>query len=268
MTTLINTLQEIIRSELRNVRVAELGLVEDIYPHSDAGDNDNYGCDVRLKNSGLLLKRVPVATGHIGTVAIPNIGDLVLLTFDKGDINQPIVIGRLYNDDDRPPPNKEDEVIFRLPLEEADDKTIKGAIRNHPGSGSEPREIIFEMPPKITVRITDGAVRATAGKTEMKLDQAASSGGTVTVTSGRTKIVMNQDGDITIEAAQAMSIKANTNLTLEGINVSIKGTGNVTVEAQGQATLKASGMTTVQSAASTTVQGAMVAIKGMTTFSP
>ncbi len=267
MTTLINTLQEIIRAELRNVRVAEQGLVEEIYPHSAENDNDNYGCDVRLKNSGLLLKRVPIASGHIGTAAIPNIGDLVLLTFDHGDINQPIVIGRMYNDDDRPPLNKEDEVIFRLPLEASDDETIKGAIRNHPG-GSEPREIIFEMPPKITVRITDGAVRATAGKTEMKLDQPASSGGTVTVTTGRTKIVMNQDGDITIEAAQAMSIKANTNLTLEGVNVSIKGSGNVSIEAQGKADLKASGMTTVQSSGVTTLQGSMVNVKGTTTFSP
>ena len=144
------------------------------------GDNDNYGCDVRLKNSGLLLKRVPIATGHIGTAAIPNIGDLVLLAFDKGDVNQPIVIGRLYNDEDRPPLNNPDEVIFRLPLAEADDKTIKAAIRNHPAQ-SPPREMIFEMPPKITVRVTDGTVRATAGKTEMKLDQPDGSGGTVTV---------------------------------------------------------------------------------------
>ena len=50
------------------------------------------------------------------------------------------------------------------------DKTIKGAVRNI-RSKSPPREILVEMPPKITVRITDGTVRATAGKTEMKLDQ-------------------------------------------------------------------------------------------------
>ncbi|MCB0144047.1 MAG: hypothetical protein KDE50_29425, partial [Caldilineaceae bacterium] len=106
--TIVNTLQEIIRHEMRNLRIAELGLVEAVYPHNASGDGDNYGCDVRLKNSGLLLKRVPVATGHIGTAAIPNIDDLVLLTFDKGDINQPIIIGRLYNDEDRPPLNKPD----------------------------------------------------------------------------------------------------------------------------------------------------------------
>ena len=56
MTTIVNTLQQIIRHELRALHIAELGLVEAVYPHSSGSDNDNYGCDVRLKNSGLLLK--------------------------------------------------------------------------------------------------------------------------------------------------------------------------------------------------------------------
>ena len=103
MTSIVETIQEIVRSEMRTIRIAELGVVEAVGPHSDDGDFDNYGCDVRLKNTDLLLKRVPVATGHLGSVAIPNVGDLVLLGFDKGDVNQPILLGRLYTDDDRPP---------------------------------------------------------------------------------------------------------------------------------------------------------------------
>lgn len=266
MSTIVNTIQEIIRHEMRRLRVTELGVVEAVYPHSADDDNDNYGCDVRLKNSGLLLKRVPIATGHIGTAAIPNIGDLVLLTFDKGDINQPIVIGRLYNDEDRPPLNNPDEVIFRLPLTEADDKTIKAAIRNLQDS-TPPREILVEMSPKITVRITDSTVLATAGKTEMKLDQPDGSGGTVTVVAGRTKITMNQDGDITVEAAGAMTLKAARDLTLEGQNVTIKGQMKTDIEAGTQATLKAN-MVTVNGGLSATLQGKNVFIKGLTLFSP
>lgn len=267
MSTIISTIQEIIRQELRSVRVAELGVVEAVYPHSSSSDKDNYGCDVRLKNSGLLLKRVPVATGHIGTVTIPNIDDLVLLVFDKGDVNQPLIIGRLYNDADRPPLNNPDEVIFRLPLAEADDKTIKAAIRNHQDN-SPPREMIFEMPPKITVRITDGTVRATAGKTEMKLDQSSDSGGTVTVVTGRTKITMNQDGDVTVEAAGAMTLKAAGDLSLEGMNVSIKGKMKTDIEAGTQATLNAKMGATVNGGLSSTVQGVTLSLKGITSFSP
>jgi phage baseplate assembly protein gpV len=266
MSTLINTFQEIIRHELQSVRIAEMGLVEEVYPHSDSGDDDNYGADVRLKNSGLLLKRVPVATGHIGTAAIPNIGDLVLLTFQNGDINQPIIIGRLYSDDDRPPPNKPDEVIFRLPLEKSDDKSILGAIRNLEDN-DPPREIIFEMPPKITVRITDGAVRATAGKTEMHLDQQGGSGGTVTVTSGRTKMVMNQDGEITIEAATDLSIKAATSLSLEGTKVNIKSQGPMTIQSGGALSVKSSGVLNMKASGPAVLQAAVVTIKGTTIIS-
>src|ERR1041385_1045311 len=106
MSTVVGTIREIIRQELQSLRITEFGLVEEVYSHSDSSDTDNYGCDVRLKNSGLLLKRVPVATGHIGSAAIPNVGDLVMLSFFKGDVNQPIIVGRLYNDKDRPPLNK------------------------------------------------------------------------------------------------------------------------------------------------------------------
>lgn len=267
MSTLINTLQQIIRHELRALHITELGLVEAVYPHSDGSDGDNYGCDVRLKNNDLLLRRVPVATGHIGTVAIPNVGDLVLLAFDKGDANQPIIIGRLYNNIDRPPLNNPNEVIFRLPLAAADDETIKAAIRNINGQ-AEPREMIVEMPPQITVRISDGAVRATAGDTEMILDQPHSSGGRVTVLSGRSKIVMNQDGDVSVEALGNLSVKTDGNFSLEAAgNLTMKSGGNATLEAGGNLTLKGM-MATLRGALSAAVQGVNVSIKGLTSFSP
>lgn len=265
--SIVNTIQEIVRREMSRVRVAELGLVDGVYPHRGDGDKDNYACDVRLKNSNLLLKRVPTATGHVGTVAVPNKGDLVLLAFDKGDVNQPIIIGRLYNEQDRPPLNDSDEVVFRLPLAAADDQTIKAALRNHQ-SDSPPRELIFEMPPKITVRVTDGTVRATAGKTEMKLDQPGGSGGTVTVMAGRTKITMDQDGDVTVEAAGAMTLKATRDLTLEGQNVTVKGKMKTSIEAGTEATLKGNVGATLKGGASATVQGAAVSVKGVTSFSP
>jgi phage baseplate assembly protein gpV len=274
MSTIVTTIQEIVRQEMRRVRVAEMGLVEAVLPHNSGSDKENYACDVKLKNSGLLLKGVPVMTNHIGTAAIPNVGDLVLLTFDKGDINQPIIIGRLYNEQDRPPLSTTDEVIFRLPLAEADDKTIKAAFRNHQSSSASsgsatPRELIFEMPPKITVRVNDGTVHATAGKTEMKLDQSnGNTGGTVTVLAGNTKIVMNQDGDITVEAAGAMTLKATRDLKIEGQNVSIKGQVNTSIEAGSQATLKGNLSATVQGGASATVQAASLSLKGITSFSP
>jgi len=266
MSTIVGTIQEIVRQEMRRLRVTEMGLVEEVYPHTADGDGDNYGCDVRLKNSGLLLKRVPVATGHIGTTAVPNHGDLVLLAFDKGDVNQPVVVGRVYNDKDRPPLNKPNEVIFRLPLAEPDGKTVKAAIRNHQDA-SPPREILVEMPPKITLRVTDGTVRATAGQTEMTLDQPDNSGGTVTVLAGGTRITMNQDGDVTVESEGDISLKAVGDLSLEGQNVSIKAQVNLDAEGNVDATFKGGVGATVEGGVSATMKGATVAVQGVTSFS-
>ena len=267
MSTIVSTIQQIVRQELRGVRTNELGLVDTIYPHSSGSDNGNYACDVRLKNSGLLLKQVPLTTDRIGTAAIPNKGDLVLVAFENGDVNQPIVVGRLYNDGDRPPLNNSNEVIFRLPLAKADDKTVKAAIRNL-DANSPPREIVIEMAPKITVRINDGTVRATAGHSEMKLDQTSDSGGSVTVFAGSSKITMNQDGDISVEAAGDLTLKADGDVTIEGQNIKINADLEVQIQAQTDLSVTATTGATIDGGVSATLQAATISVNGVTSFAP
>ena len=268
MSTIVDTIAAIVRHELAAVRTTELGVVEDVHPHSGAGDDDNYGVDVTLKNSGLALKRVPVGTGHIGTVGIPNVGDLVLVAFDHGDVNNPVVIARLYDDADRPPLSTTDEIVLRLPLAADDDASVLAALRNHPDA-SPARELIIEMPPKITVRIVDGTVTATAGQTELKLDQSGSSGGTVHVKAGRTTVTMDQDGDVTLESAGSVTLKATADLTIQaGGSVAIKAGTTLTAEAGTRATLKGSLTAALEGGAGASVQGASVTIQGQTSFSP
>ncbi|MEM6796704.1 MAG: phage baseplate assembly protein V [Acidobacteriota bacterium] len=267
--TLIGTLQALVQAELRRLRIAELGLVEATYPHAADGDSDNYACDVRLKASGLLLHRVPVATGHVGTAAIPNVGDLVLLNFDRGDVQQPIVVGRLYNDEDRPPINARDEVIFRLPLAESDERTVQASIRNRQDSGDgPPRRLKVELAPKVTLEIHDEGVTATAGAGELKLDQPGASGGVVTLEAGGTRLTLDQDGDLTIEAAGALTLEARRGLTLKGQSVSIEGRTTFRAEAGTSATLQGSASAAVKGGASTTVEGGSVRLRGVTEFSP
>jgi hypothetical protein len=270
MSTLIDIIQQIVREELHGLRVAELAVVEQngLHPHAAASDKDNYACDVRLKNGGLVLKQVPLATGHIGTAAIPNEGDLVLLTFDHGDVNQPIIIGRLYNDADRPPLNKAHEVIFRLPLAQPDDKTVKVEIRNLPDQ-SPPRECLLEMLPKIHVQFKDDSVVAQAGKTKLTLIQPGERDGQVVVEAGRSTLTLNQDGDITIESAGNITLTTATgDVSIEGMSVAIKSQTGTTIEAGTEAKLTARIGATVDGGLSATVKGATVSIKGITSFSP
>jgi uncharacterized protein involved in type VI secretion and phage assembly len=267
MSTIISTIQQIVRQELRAVRTSQLGLVDAVYPHGSGSDNGNYACDVRLKNSSLLLKQVPLTTDRIGTAAIPNKGDLVLVTFENGDVNQPIVIGRLYNEADRPPLNNSNEVIFRLPLAQPDDKTVKGAIRNLQAN-SPPREIIIQMMPKVTLRINDGMVQATAGNCEMKLDQTNETGGTVTIFAGSSKITINQDGDVNVEAAGDLTLKATGDVSIEGQNISLNAQEEIHIQAQMDATITASTGATIDGGVSATLQGASVSVNGIASFAP
>ncbi len=113
MESVIALIQEIAAREAAKVYTTELGEVTAVFPHADEGDKDNYACSVKLKNRGdLELRKVPVAVPHIGWANIPNVGDLVLIAFIGGDLNAPVIIGRLYNDEARPPKNDKNQVIF------------------------------------------------------------------------------------------------------------------------------------------------------------
>ena len=110
-------MQQVAAREVEKIYTTELGIVTAIFPHESDGDKNNYQCSVNLKNrkkadgSDFELRQVPVATGHIGVVNIPNVGDLVVVAFINGDINAPVIIGRLYNDEQLPPLSKKDELV-------------------------------------------------------------------------------------------------------------------------------------------------------------
>lgn len=266
MSGIVETIQAIVRHELARVRVTDLGVVEAVGSHASASDHDNYGCDVRLKNSGLLLRRVPIATQHVGSVAAPRVGELVMVAYDKGDVNQPVVIGRLYHDGGRPPVSEVGEMITRIPLEESDDRTLLAAFRNLPDR-TPVREALVQLAPKVTVRATDGTVEAVAGRNEVVIDQQGGSGGTVTVVAGRSTITLSQDGDVTVEAAGSLTLRASGDLVLEGMTVKVKADTSVSVEAGTQLSAKGTAGATLDGGLSATVKGVSVTVQGMTSFS-
>ncbi len=111
----VGAIKKIAEEEVKKQRSLELAEVTSIYPHSDSSDNDNYDCDVKIKNGGNELRKVPIVTSHIGFTHIPNIGDLVLIGYIGGSVNSPVIIGSLYNDDQRPPVNDAGEIVYESP---------------------------------------------------------------------------------------------------------------------------------------------------------
>jgi hypothetical protein len=112
MTSMVEVIQQVVRQELARRRGSLLGVVTAVFAHTDADDDNNYEVDVRLKYDDLELRKVPLAVGHVGVAAPARVGDLVLVQFVDGDLNQPLVLGRFYHADERPPLHHEDEVLF------------------------------------------------------------------------------------------------------------------------------------------------------------
>lgn len=117
MSDLVEIIRAIVRDELRMLRLGDLGVVKANYPHADS-DTNNYECDVQLRESELVLEKVPIATPHIGLASTPRVGDLVLISYVGGDPNRPIVIGRLYSDEANPPVHEADELVLEAPYAE------------------------------------------------------------------------------------------------------------------------------------------------------
>lgn len=160
---IVATMKKVAEQEARRISTLELGVVTSVFPHAADGDKDNYQCSVKLKHrkqpdgSDFELRKVPVATSHIGLAGIPNVGDLVVLGFLHGDINAPIVLGRLYNDEDRPPRNDVGQMVLER-IETVSLTTKKGTKIEIDADGN----VIIEAKGDVTlkggeVKINDGS---------------------------------------------------------------------------------------------------------------
>jgi uncharacterized protein involved in type VI secretion and phage assembly len=200
---LLDTLRRLIRQELAAVRTAELATVEAIHPHAGASDTDNYACTVKLRNSGLVLKAVPVATQQIGAASIPAPGELVLVQFLDRDVNAPVITGRLYNDQDRPPVNDAGLSVLHLPLDAADADAVHAELKS-----GDTRELSLKLGDglELVLRDDDPVVELSVdgGKGTVQIDRD----GAITITSqGNIKI---EGADINIEASGTLTLKGQT----------------------------------------------------------
>ena len=228
MSSLIDMMREIIRQEIDARRPPELGLVLEVFPGD--GSEGNHQADIRLRSSGLTLRRVPVAVARPGVSLLPRAGDPVVVIFLDGDIAQPVVVGSIYSADLQPPEADALDAVYMPP--DAED----GAIRR----------MHLETPSGGTVTLDDEKLTVTLGGTEM---------------------VIEQDGAVTVKAA-SVTIEADGDITMEaGGNVSIKGGQDVKIEAQMNVEAKGGVGATLEGAATGKVKAASLSIAGITQFS-
>ena len=112
MSNVLELVRHVVAQELARHRSSCFGVVSAVFPHTAEDDENNYDVNIKLKHEELELRKVPLAVTHVGFAAPPRVGDLALVQFINGDLNQPVITGRFYHEDDRPPLHKEEEVLF------------------------------------------------------------------------------------------------------------------------------------------------------------
>ncbi len=201
--TLFDSIRQIVRDELGRIRTTELATVQKQHPHAK-GDTDNYSCTVVLRDSGIVLGHVPVLTHRIGAAAIPAVGELVVVQFLNGDVNSPVIVGCLYNDEDRPPPNEDGQAVWHLPLGAGDDDAVHMEMHSN---GSRKALLKLGSGLDLTLQDDDPVVSLKVGDASLTMKKD----GTIEL----------KGKDVTIEGSGKVTLKADSDLTLKGAKVNI-----------------------------------------------
>ena len=147
-----------------------------------------------------------------GTFFLPEVGDEVLVAFDRGDINHPYVIGALWNGVDTPPETN------------ADGKNNIRKIKSRSG-----HEIIFDdNHEQNSEKIT---IHTNAGHTILLDDSAGAEKIEIKDKTDNNKITIDSvQNSINIESAMQLKIKANV--------VEIEGTTSLTLKSNAALTIQ------------------------------
>lgn len=150
-----------------------------------------------------------------GWFFLPEVNDEVLVGFEHGDINRPIVIGALWNGQDKPPEQQSSGNPIRVLVSRAGSRVEIDDDKN-------------------TITIKDGGGK---GEIQIKSDD--------------NKITIEaKQGDVVVMAPQGeVKIVADGGIEMQSsVNFDIRGQQNTNISGTGGATLKASGMISVTAA--------------------
>ncbi len=214
---LFDSVSRIARHEASARAIAAIAVVVDV---NDAqGSPPDHSVNLQLRESGLLLPRVPIAVGALGFAATPAVDDLVIVVFADGDIHAPVVVGRLYHADLAPPGHGPGDIVLALPAG-ADQPSFRAELR-----GSDPK-LHVSFGSDLEVTVDDKKVQVKAGDAEASVESAG--GGRIELHVGDATLTITGRGDVEIKTpsklrlrASDIEIKADASVTISGPQVKV-----------------------------------------------
>ena len=198
----------------------DMGRVKLQYPFLSSDDGSDWA---RVMSIGGGHKR--------GVMYTPEVGDEVLVGFEHSDLNQPYVLGGLWNGSDEPPLSNDKAIDQRIIqsrsghtfiLDDTDgkenitilDKTGKNLIKIDSSSG----DLTIEMDGKVTVT-AKGAMKF---KSEQSIELEAA-----------TDIKMTAQSNVNVKAQSNVSVEGTMGVDVKGMTVAIKGDASASLESSG-----------------------------------
>ncbi|MFN2354441.1 MAG: hypothetical protein ABR512_07950 [Desulfopila sp.] len=211
MNAIIPALQAIIRDQVKEKQDVQLGIVTQVFTNEGGAGDDNIAVNIRLQGSGCELQKIPVMISRLGMSHAPRVDDLAVMAFVSGDINKAIVLGFLYDEQNRAPDAAPEEIVYQVP-DEADDGM---------------RRLYIELPSGNSLTLLDGQLEVSMGSTVITVE----ADGAVSIKAG---------GDISINASGALNLEAGGDVSVKGKNVNIEGQAGTKVKGPN---IKLAGMT-------------------------
>ncbi len=179
----------------------------------------------------------PMAGKDRGFFFLPEVNDEVLVVFEQGDMTRPFILGALWNGKDKPPKKNSEVLAGSGAVNQRILKTTSGHTVTFDDSSDKPGIEIIDK----------------TGKNK------------IVITSTDNKITIEAQGDIDVKSATGnINMKATKNVTIEGMQIEIKGQTSskmsaTQVEVNGTATTKVTAATVeVNGSAMTQIKGGMV----------
>jgi uncharacterized protein involved in type VI secretion and phage assembly len=254
MSGIIDAVKKVAEREFAKMLTPELGVVTSVFPHSEESDNDNYECNVKLQYRDLELRRVPILTQQIGLSNPLHVGDLVLIMFIYGDVNAPVILGRLYNDQDRPPLSKQEEVIYKPAYSRNPDLKRLNIVL--PGSDEE----------NVDIKIHDNLMSTKIGKSVVTLKEPGvielktEPGKNSTVIMDDKGLRIITEGDIEIQSQGSITFRSEKDFSIKAQNIAVESQQSTKLKSGTTLDIKSGAPLNIQSDAVAVLKGKLVKI--------
>ena len=140
-----------------------------------------------------------------GMFFLPEVNDEVLVAFNHGDIRQPVIIGQLYNGVDKPKDARDH-------IDGTSGGVKKRSITSKLGNSIEFHDDSSKK--GIDVTTAGGGYKITLDETNTSI--LVSSDGTIEIQGAGDITIKSSSGSLTLEAAQALELKAATGVKIDG----------------------------------------------------